>query len=373
VQNKIRLALFGALCYNITQGLAFTIVRLQAEALGDFRTLGLVVGLPNFALVAGSTFWGVVADRWKNRRAVVVLCSILSAVLYIPLPWLGPMGLVTVRTIQSFFLGGMVQMATLFSELDPDARATLMGRLESALGFGWGAGAFLGGFLVISGDYGSAHPSVILSFLLAASIGVFAVVGYMGATERSVLRIDEDLDFGPFFWKLSRLFITTFLLFMGYMFFLSFSPVYLTEITGSTYGMGIIVLLSGIVHALVAPYAGKLVDAYPREMAIRVASILVFVSMVIYSVTQNIYLVTLAFVLPIFMTYFLGARSIVADTVPYQLRARTMGLLTSFCLLGSGFGSILVGELLLHFEYQSVFRIGAILTLMAVATGWKRF
>ena len=32
-----------------------------------------------------------------------------------------------------------------------------------------------------------------------------------------------------------------------------------------------------------------------------------------------------------------------------------MGLLTSFCLLGSGFGSILVGELLLHFEYQSVF------------------
>ena len=78
MQNKIRLALFGALFYNITQGLAFTLVRLQAEALGDFRTLGLVVGLPNFALVAGSTFWGVVADRWKNRRAVVVLCSILS-------------------------------------------------------------------------------------------------------------------------------------------------------------------------------------------------------------------------------------------------------------------------------------------------------
>ena len=73
------------------------------------------------------------------------------------------------------------------------------------------------------------------------------------------------------------------------------------------------------------------------------------------------------------MTYFLGARSIVADTVPYQLRARTMGLLTSFCILGSGFGSILVGELLLHFEYQSAFRIGAVLTLMAVVIGWKRF
>jgi predicted MFS family arabinose efflux permease len=49
-----------------------------------------------------------------------------------------------------------------------------------------------------------------------------------------------------------------------------------------------------------------------------------------------------------------------------------MGLLSSFSLLGSGFGSILVGELLIHFEYQSVFRIGAIIALFAIVTGWKK-
>jgi len=373
VQNKIALALFGALCYNITQGLAFTIVRLQANALGDFRTLGLVVGLPNFALVAGSTFWGFVADKWKNRKEVVVLCAIISALLYIPLPWLGPVELVVVRTVQSFFLGGMVQIATLFSELNPEARATLMGRLESALGFGWGAGAFFGGILVVSSDYGSATPSVVLSFILTASIGVFAVVGYMSATERTTEREDERLKFTPYFWKLSRLFLTTFIVFMGYMFFLSFSPVYLTEIAGSSFGMGVIVLFSGIVHAIVAPYAGRLIDKYPRELAIRVACGLVLFSMVTYSLTDNIYLVAIAFVLPIYMTYFLGARSIVADTVPYQLRARTMGMLSSFSLLGSGFGSILVGELLLYFEYQIVFKIGASIAFIALIVGWRKF
>jgi predicted MFS family arabinose efflux permease len=266
----------------------------------------------------------------------------------------------------------MVQMATLFSEINPKARATLMGWLESALGFGWGAGAFLGGILIVSTEYGSANPSVIFSFLLAASLGIFATVGYMGVTERSVVREDTDIDFAPYFWKLSRLFTTTFILFMGYMFFLSFSPIYLTEVAGSSFGMGIIVLLSGVVHALVAPYAGKLVDTYPREFAIRISCTFVFISMITYSFTQNIYLITLAFVLPIYMTYFLGARSIVADTVPYQLRARTMGLLSSFSLLGSGFGSILVGELLIHFEYQSVFRIGAIIALFSIITGWKK-
>ena len=95
--------------------------------------------------------------------------------------------------------------------------------------------------------------------------------------------------------------------------------------------------------------------------------------MTIYSTTENIYLITIAFVIPIYMTYFIGARSIVADIVPYQLRARTMGLLSSFSLLGSGFGSILVGELLLYFDYQAVFKLGALLALAAVAVGCKKF
>lgn len=370
MQNKIGLALFGALCYNLTQGLAFTLVRMQANALGDFRTLGLVVGLPNFALVGGSFFWGVIADRWQNRKAVVVLCAMFSAILYIPLPWLSPFGLIVVRTLQSFFLGGMVQIATLFSELNPEARATLMGKLEAALGFGWGAGAFLGGFLVLSEDYGSSHPTVIFSFLLTASLGIFAVVGYMGSTERYTAREVIRLEFGEYFWPISRLFVTTFIMFFGYMFFLSISPIYLTEVAGSSFGMGIIVLLSGIVHAISAPYIGRLVDAYPRENAIRASTIMVFLSLTIYSLTNNIYLITLAFLPPIYMTYFLGARAIIADNVPYQLRARAMGLLTSFSLLGSGVGSIVVGELLVNMNFQDAFRIGSFLTFISILVGW---
>ena len=370
MQNKIGLALFGALCYNLTQGLAFTLVRMQANALGDFRTLGLVVGLPNFALVAGSFFWGIIADRWQNRKAVVVLCAMFSAILYIPLPWLSPFGLIIVRTLQSFFLGGMVQIATLFSELNPKSRATLMGKLEAALGFGWGAGAFLGGFLVLSENYGSSHPTVIFSFLLTASLGIFAVVGYMGSTERYTAREVVRLEFGKYFWPISRLFVTTFIMFFGYMFFLSISPIYLTEAAGSSFGMGIIVLLSGIVHAISAPYIGRLVDAYPRVNAIRASTITVFLSLTLYSLTSNIYLITLAFLPPIYMTYFLGARAIIADNVPYQLRARAMGLLTSFSLLGSGVGSIVVGELLVTISFQDAFRIGSILTFISILIGW---
>ncbi len=373
VDRRIKLALLGAFCYNLTQGLSFTLIRLQANFLGDFRTLGLVVGLPNFALVAGSAFWGYVADRWRSRKSVVVLCSIVTALLYLPLPWLGPLELVLVRTIQSFFLGGMVQIATMFSELDSSARGSFMGRLEAVLGLGWGVGAFAGGYLVNENSYGLGSGPVIFSFFFTAFLGFISVIGYMSSTEkkREVIAVKED--FLVYFRRLSRLFAITFILFMGYIFFLTISPVYLTNIAGSSNKMGLIVLCSGLIHALTAPYAGNLIDKYPRETAIRLASAFVIISMLAYSFTENLYVITLVFTIPIYMTFFLGARTIVADTVPYDLRARTMGLLSSFSLLGSGFGSLIVGELLLHYEEQQVFLFGAFLAFIAFILSLKNF
>ena len=373
VDNKIKLALLGAFCYNLTQGLSFTLIRLQANFLGDFRTLGLVVGLPNFALVAGSAFWGYVADKWRSRKNVVVLCSIVTALLYLPLPWLGPFELVLVRTIQSFFLGGMVQIATMFSELDSSARGSFMGRLESVLGLGWGIGAFAGAYLVNENDYGLGSGPVIFSFFFTAFLGLVSVIGYMSSTEkkRKIVIIEEDFFFH--FKKLSRLFTITFILFMGYIFFLTISPVYLTVVAGSSYKMGWIVLCSGLIHAITAPYAGNLIDKYPRESAIRIASVFVIFSMFVYSFTINLYVITLVFTIPIYMTFFLGARTIVADVVPYDLRARMMGLLSSFSLLGSGLGSLIVGELLLNYDEQQVFLFGALIASVAFILSLKDF
>ena len=132
-------------------------------------------------------------------------------------------------------------------------------------------------------------------------------------------------------------------------------------------------MCSGIIHAITAPYAGNLIDMYPRESAIRIASLFVIFSMLAYSFTVNIYAITLVFTIPIYMTFFLGARTIVADTVPYDLRARMMGLLSSFSLLGSGLGSLIVGELLLSYQEQQVFLFGALIALIAFALSLKNF
>ena len=64
---------------------------------------------------------------------------------------------ISVSTYNSvIFSGGMVQIATMFSELDSSARGSFMGRLEAVLGLGWGVGAFAGAYLVSEEDYDSA-------------------------------------------------------------------------------------------------------------------------------------------------------------------------------------------------------------------------
>ena len=71
--QRLTLPLVGSIAHHATIGLSFTLVLLQAGALGGAHAVGLVVGLPMFMMVASSSFWGSMADRWRNRKRVRLL------------------------------------------------------------------------------------------------------------------------------------------------------------------------------------------------------------------------------------------------------------------------------------------------------------
>ena len=90
--QSLMLPLAGSLAYHATIGLSFTLVLLQAQALGGARAVGLVVGVPMFMMVGSSAFWGAMADRWRNRKRVVLLAIVLSSLLALPMPLAGAGG-----------------------------------------------------------------------------------------------------------------------------------------------------------------------------------------------------------------------------------------------------------------------------------------
>ena len=372
--QSLVLPLAGSLAYHATIGLSFTLVLLQAQALGGARAVGLVVGIPMFMMVGSSAFWGAMADRWRNRKRVVLLAIVLSSLLALPMPLAGTSGLIALRVLQSFFRGGVVHLHTLFVELDSGARGAQLGRLQMTAGFGWGLGGLLGGLLVPAAEYGSASPALHAAFLVNCALGIFAAAALLRLRERAPpagqLALPErdpgggvPLPASGMLWRLAPLWVATVLLFVGYYFFLAFAPAFFTTLTGSTSRMGLVMLASGMVHGLTARWFGRLADRYPREKLLRLVSLGFVACMATYALNPHPLLVIAAFLPPIWMAFDVSATALVADRVPYRLRGRGVGVLNSCMFLGAGCGALLAGELHRSLPFTQVFWLGTLLAL----------
>ncbi len=373
--QSLVLPLTGSLAFHATIGLSFTLVLLQAQALGGARAVGLVVGVPMFMMVGSSAFWGAMADRWRNRKRVVLLAIVLSSLLALPMPLAGTWGLIGLRVTQSFFRGGVVHLHTLFVELDAGARGAQLGRLQMTAGFGWGAGGLLGGLLVPAAEYGSGSPAVYAAFIVNCALGIFAAAALLRLRERAPAP-DAPLPLpgrdpgggvplpaSGMLWRLAPLWVASVLLFIGYYFFLAFAPAFFTTLTGSTSRMGLVMLASGLVHGLSARWFGRLADRHPREKLLRLVSLAFVACMATYALNPHPLLVIAAFLPPIWMAFDVSATALVADRVPYRLRGRGVGVLNSCMFLGAGSGALLAGELHRSLPFTSVFGLGTLLAL----------
>ena len=380
--QRLTLPLVGSIAYHATIGLPFTLVLLQAGALGGAHAVGLVVGLPMFMMVASSSFWGSMADRWRNRKRVVLLSVVLSSLLVLPMPFVGIWGLIGLRVLHSFFRGGVVHLHTLFAELDASARGAQLGRLQMTAGFGWGLGGLLGGLLVSVEEYGSASPSLMAAFFVNSALGIFAAAALMQLRERSWMEQEQQFDtvhddrsvlperafnagvpLPPLvvLWRLWPLWMATVFLFVGYQTFLSFAPIFFTTLTGNTSRMGLVMFASGLVHGVTAMRFGRLADQYQRETLLRLVCLGFVTCMATYTLNPHPLIVIAAFLPPIWMAFDVSATSLVADRLPYRLRGRGVGILNSCMFLGAGSGALLGGALRHSMSFEQVFGAGTLM------------
>ena len=336
MRSDVKIPLLAAMLYYITVGMAQTMIILQAEVLGGKGIVGIVVGAPLLVVVISSSLWGYVADYYKNRKRVVIISVAVIALLYLPQPWVGAWGLVGIRTIQALFLGGVVHLSTLFSELEPKQRGAYLGLLQSTSGFGWGFGSLIAGLLISIEKYGKGSSDVVLGFSICSVLAIISAIGMLSLpnTYENVKQgtVNEEL------FTLRNLWICATMVFAGYYFFLSFAPSYFSEVMGSSEGMGYVMFASGAVHAISAPYLGKLIDKMPREKSLKITIICFIICMATYTVTENKILTILAFMPPVWMLFQVTATSLVADRISYANRARAVGLLNSCMFFGAGMG-----------------------------------
>ena len=364
MRSDVKIPLLAAMLYYITVGMAQTMIILQAEVLGGKGIVGIVVGAPLLVVVISSSLWGYVADYYKNRKRVVIISVAVIALLYLPQPWVGAWGLVGIRIIQALFLGGVVHLSTLFSELEPKQRGAYLGWLQSTSGFGWGFGGLIAGMLISIEKYGKGSSDVVLGFSICSILAIISAIGMM-----SLPNTYENVKLGTAkkeLFTLRNLWICATMVFAGYYFFLSFAPSYFSEVMGSSEGMGYVMFASGVVHAISAPYLGRLIDKMPREKSLKITIICFIVCMATYTVTENKILTILAFMPPVWMLFQVTATSLVADRISYANRARAVGLLNSCMFFGAGMGGLLSGQLYDSYKNTEIFGIGTVIIIIGL-------
>lgn len=165
---------FGFLI-SIANDNLFVVLGLWLESFGlSLTEVGLAASVIGVAELVGETGTAFVADRIGLRRAVLVGLS-LATVGYLLLPLVSvtlPLALAALFILFLFFEFSMVTSLSLFTEVLPEARATMMSALMAALCLGRMVGALLGGPVwALGGLLGVGIVSAVASVLALACLG----------------------------------------------------------------------------------------------------------------------------------------------------------------------------------------------------------
>lgn len=154
-QNRMALAgLAFGFWISIANDNLFVVLGLWLESFGlSLTAVGLAASIIGAAELVGETLTAFAADRIGLKRAMLVGLG-LATVSYLLLPLLGvtlPLALAMLFILFLFFEFSVVTSLSFFTEVMPEARATMMSALIAALSLGRVIGALIGGPVWVAG------------------------------------------------------------------------------------------------------------------------------------------------------------------------------------------------------------------------------
>ena len=149
----------------------FVVLGLWLESFGlSLTAVGLAASVIGLAELFGEGLTALLADRIGLKRSLLIGLT-LSMVSYLLLPFLGAtlfLALLSLFFVFLFFEFVIVTSLSLFTEVLPDARATMMSALVAAFSVGRVVGALLGGLVWAGGGL----PATGLVSALATALGL---------------------------------------------------------------------------------------------------------------------------------------------------------------------------------------------------------
>jgi MFS family permease len=327
--------------------------------------VGLIGSLPYAGMMVMAYVWGLVSDWLGKRKEIVVASGVAGSLLFFTYPWLTTIEmLIAVRFVQVCLMGSVILLIAVATERFPGEKGKVVGDLNVPLAFGWVVGAGTAAYLYQSSQTGL--------FFLCGLVGLAAALVLLPLQETKKDNGDNLLSLRQLLTFRNRrpiyiLCAATLLLLTGNYIVYSVFPQYLTT---SAFNMdkmqiGFIVAGSGLTGMLVFRAAGKLVDRAGRRKVLIPTFLTYVISWTAYALTQNIYVLSVIWLLPYWCFFTTSSTAMVSDLTDERERGRGIGILNAAINFGNFAGSMLGGFLAQSFGYQPAFGVAAMIVLAA--------
>lgn len=370
--------LIAALTYCVNGALYPVLPLYMLSVGGDPGLVGLLVALPFLAAVPMSFMWGAISDRLGDRRHVVAAGGIAGGLLFLALPFAGPVQLVALRSMQVSLLSSSVLLNAVMTEYFPGRKGRSIGNLNLVAGVGAAAGALAVGLLFRTNALGPCSFTTMMLFTACASLTVMASAFALwlplppGGRRKATSWVAAVAAFPRRFWPVWL--VTLFLPLAGYTVFAVF-PLHLANISPTGQGAfvaGLFTALSSASGIGGAWLAGRASDRYGRRRVLVGSGVGYVVVWLAMASTTNLSILAILWAVPAWSFFIVSTTAMTSDLTKVHERGRGVGLHGSALNLGAASGSLFSGYIMVSIGIVHLFQIAGLIaavgTVLALFT-----
>jgi len=315
--------------------------------------MGWFRSLTNLSASVMQVPWGNVSDKLGSRVPFIVLGSILSSLLWLPMIYVRTSGELVALAVAQAFISSMVAPAwsALIGDMVPHSgRGSVTATINAAASFGSILATLMSGYVMtIVG--GTLSQMYMIPLILAAVFGFTASF--------TMLTLREKREARPRQWGSWRSllrgnpnFRTFCLISVAHSFFMAMAwPIFpitvVKVIKADTMQIAYLSVIQGSVSLIVRRFVGRLVDRAGRKPLIVFGRAGIVLVPVIYAIATSVYYL---YVVDLFIGIVIAAVEIAVfayllDIIPEEQRAGSFALFNTFNGLSTFLGSLVGGYL----------------------------
>lgn len=374
--KQINLSVIEFLYWMAASAASFTVVYLQERGMSSSQ-VGVVMAMLNVFGILAPPFWGMISDKLRSIKKVLLLCLVLGSLVFALIPftsnyYMGPwMVAVVALLISSFFRTPTMSLLDSWMIRNVNTESNMSyGSIRLWGSIGYAIMAFL--FGIIIKKMGSAANTFYLYGILNLPL-IFLFLFRKGdedAGSKKPLSFRE-LQVG----RLTKnFFLVTFLLFNTILYLpvqstFTFLPYLITEIAGDSSSLGTIISIKALMEVPMLIASTYLVRRFGVVKMIILGGMLYTLEQFSYMICHSIPQVTMVMVLhgTAYGIYLACSVSYIYMLAPKELSATAQTVCGALSALAGILGNLVGGYLIDAMGIRSYYGISGIIVLVALA------